>query len=302
MPHHERRILLLDRDAGAHRATADAEVAQVVGGLLHATKPPVNRAGIRGEFLAEPDGHRVLEMRAARLHDVVEFPALARQRIAEALERMHERVELRQAREPDIRRNRVVGALRHVDVIVGMHGRVGTPRAAKELVGTIGQHLVHVHVVRRPGTGLVRIDDELFVMPAGEHLVRSLHNGVGQSRLEAVGFLVRQCRRLLDPYLRHDERPQRGQATDREVLLRAHRLHSVERIGGDFPGTEGIRFRTGGGGHGISRIGERRSARRANHLVTGIASACAKRLKKLNMAITAVISTICAGDQCAASS
>ena len=82
------------------------------------------RAGVRGELLAEADRHRILQVRAAGLHDVVELPALRGERVAQRLERRHERVELRQAREPDVRGNRVVGALRHVDVIVRMHRRV----------------------------------------------------------------------------------------------------------------------------------------------------------------------------------
>ena len=52
-----------------------------------------------------------------------------------------------------------------------MHGRVLAALRAEQLVGAVGQHLVGVHVVRRAGAGLIRIDDELVAMLAGEHFV-----------------------------------------------------------------------------------------------------------------------------------
>ena len=95
---HQRGILLLDRHAGADGRAADAEVAQVVGRFRHAPQRAVERAGVRRELLAEADGHRVLQVRAARLHDVVELAALLGERVAQALERRRQRPELRQRR------------------------------------------------------------------------------------------------------------------------------------------------------------------------------------------------------------
>ena len=303
MCNHERRVLLLDRHTRAHRTAANAEVTQVVGGLLHAAQSAIERAGVRGELLPKADGHRVLKMRAPRLHDVIELSALRRQRVTQPFERGDQTIELRQTREANIGRNRVVGTLRHVDVIVGVHGGIRPARTAKNFIGPIRQHFVHVHVVRRSRAGLVRIHDKLVVVLAGEHFIRRPDNRVGEPSVQTPRLRVRHRCRLLDPDLRHDERPERREPADREVLLGAHGLHAVERIGGDFLDTEGILFRSRWSSHGmcVSRD-EPKSARSANHFVTGIASACAKRLKKLNRAITDVISTICAGDQCVASS
>ena len=51
------------------------------------------------------------------------------------------------------RGKRVVGGLRHVDVIVGMHRRLAAERRAGKLAAAIGDHLVHVHVELRAAAG-----------------------------------------------------------------------------------------------------------------------------------------------------
>ena len=230
---HQVGILFLHRDARADGAAANAQVTQVVRGLGDAPHAALDRVRVRVELLAESNRHRVLQMRATGFDDVVELLTLGGERRAQVLERAHERPELRETREPDVRRNRVVGRLRHVHVVVRMHGRVLAPRAAEELVGAIGQHLVGVHVVRRAGARLVRVDDELVAMLAGEHLVGGRDDGVGEPRVEAARLLVRERRGLLDPDLRRDERLERREAADREVLPRAERLDAVERVGRD---------------------------------------------------------------------
>ena len=90
-----------------------------------------------------------------------------------------------------------------------MHRRVLAALAAEQLVGAIREHFVRVHVVRRAGAGLIRIDDELIAMLAGEHFVGRLHDRVGELGVEAARLLVRQRRGLLDPDLRVDERVER---------------------------------------------------------------------------------------------
>ena len=127
------------------------------------------------------------------------FAASASRRPSNAVD---ECVELRQARETDVRRDRVVRGLRHVDVIVRMHGRVRAARAAEDLVGAIREHLVHVHVVRRSGAGLIRIDDELIAC-AGRRVLRrrprrsrrraSRRGGQSLLCVSAAAFLIHTC-------------------------------------------------------------------------------------------------------------
>src|SRR5690349_23380504 len=56
--------------------------------------------------------------------------------------------QLGQRGQADGGRDHVVGGLRHVDVIVGMHRLVRAALPAQQLVRAIGEHLVTVHVVR----------------------------------------------------------------------------------------------------------------------------------------------------------
>src|SRR5277367_3039237 len=57
----------------------------------------------------------------------------------------------------------VVGALLHVDVIVGMDGVFAAAFTGGELVGAAGDDLVGVHVGAGAGAGLENVDDELGV-------------------------------------------------------------------------------------------------------------------------------------------
>ena len=85
---------------------------------------------------------------------------------------------------------------------------------------------------------------------AGEHLVRGAHDGVGEPRLEPPRLLVRERRRLLDPDDGGHEHRQRPQPADREVLHGAHRLHAVQRAGGDRQRPERILLEARRLGHG----------------------------------------------------
>ena len=74
-------------------------------------------------------------------------------------------------------------------------------RAAEQLVRAIREHLVHVHVVRRAGARLIRIDDELLAVLAARALRRRRDDRVGELGVEApvslcvsaAAFLIHTC-------------------------------------------------------------------------------------------------------------
>ncbi len=124
-----------------------------------------------------------------------------------------------------------------------MHRRVLAALAAEDLVGAIREHFVRVHVVRRARAGLIRIDDELVAMLAGEHFVGRLRRSRRRARasrrpvslcVSAAAFLIHTCA--------VDERLERLQAADRKVLHGAQRLHAVQRVAGNVERAEGIFF------------------------------------------------------------
>ena len=64
-------------------------------------------------------------------------------------------------------------------MIVGMDGLLKAEAvAAAELDGTVGDHLVGVHVARRARAGLIDVDGELVVEPSLGHLAAGNHEGL----------------------------------------------------------------------------------------------------------------------------
>ena len=68
-------------------------------------------------------------------------------------------------------RDHIVGALAHVDVIIGMH------RIAQLLGGEMGDHFIGIHVGAGARTGLEHINGKLIVMFAVGDLFRTLLDG-----------------------------------------------------------------------------------------------------------------------------
>jgi hypothetical protein len=251
---HQRGVLRLRVDAGPHRRAADVHLAEPVRGLRQLLPVALHRVTVRGELLAQPDRGGVLQVGAARLDDVVERRPLGQQRGGEGVERRERGGKRGQHREAHGGRDHIVGALRHVHVIVRVDRRVAPARLPQQLVGPVGQHLVYVHVVAGTRAGLIHVHDELIAMLPPEDLVGRRDDGVGQPRLEPAGLLVGQGRGALDPHDRVHEGRQRPEARDRKVLRRAQRLDAVQRVRGDGLLAERIAFEAGTG-HGPVRFG-----------------------------------------------
>ena len=66
---------------------------------------------------------------------------------------------------------RVVGRLRHVDVVVGMDRLLAAQRLAGDLGAAVGDHLVDVHVELRAAAGHPDVQRKLVVVLAFENLV-----------------------------------------------------------------------------------------------------------------------------------
>ena len=170
-------------------------------------------------------------MCAAGFQHVRELVGFPREAVGQRMRRGHERRGAERQREARGRRVHVVGRLSHVDVIVGMHPRVGAARLGEHLRRAIGEHLVRVHVVRRAGSRLVDVDDELIAKPAAQDLIGRLHNRGGDVAIEAAKRRVRFSRRFLDQDRGDDEIGRSAQSADRKVLGGASGLHAIVRVG-----------------------------------------------------------------------
>jgi hypothetical protein len=94
------------------------------------------------ELLPEGEGRRVLKMCSSDLDDVVELELLGVHGGVELLEGGDQGArDLDDGRDVHRRREGVVGRLAHVDVVVGVHGRLGSELSSEELDGTVGNDL-----------------------------------------------------------------------------------------------------------------------------------------------------------------
>ncbi len=125
-------ILRMSVQAGAGRRAADTQPPQPLRGKPDFFDVALNRFGIRAEFLPQPHRYGVLQMRAPAFDHVVKFARLscssARWRF---VQRADQFIQPPQAPQPDRGRDRVVGGLRHIDVIVRVDGllRIGDREA-----------------------------------------------------------------------------------------------------------------------------------------------------------------------------
>lgn len=128
----------------------------------------------------------------------------------------------------------VVGRLRGVDMIIGMHV------TAEPLGGERGQDLVGVHVGRGAGPGLEDIDGEVLVPVPARDLLGGVLDRRGDVLVEHPQLGVHLRRGTLDARERLDVRPLDALAGDGEVLHGPLRLGTPLGVGGDAYFTHGV--------------------------------------------------------------
>ena len=120
-------------------------------------------------------------MRAPDLDDVIPGLRLGADRVAQGGDRGDEALlHIDGRRDTHRRRKRIVRRLRHVDVIVGMNGRLAPERRAGELGAAVGDHFVDVHVElgaaachpNMQGKHVVVLPGEDFIAGLNDQLIR----------------------------------------------------------------------------------------------------------------------------------
>ena len=187
MRHHACMVFRMRIQAAAVGRAADAQSPQSLGRQPQLLAIAFDSAGICAELLAEADGNRVLQMRATALDHVVSHPGLRAKGRGAALQAGQQLVQPPQHAQPNGSRDGVVGALRHVDVVVGVYRPARAAQVVtQQRVGAVGNDLVDVHVVAGAGAGLKGINDEFCVQLPVNHFIRSLHDGLRQFRGQAA--------------------------------------------------------------------------------------------------------------------
>src|SRR5438128_1899702 len=143
-------------------------------------------------------------------------------------------VDFEQGGDVDRRRDDVVRGLAHVHVVIRMDGAFLPERMAQDLVRTVRDHLVRVHVRRGPAAGLEDVEREVRVQLPVHHLLTRLDDRFADLVIEQSEFHVRLGARHLDEAEGVDEPPAEANSADREVFDRSLRLDSPIRVFWDF--------------------------------------------------------------------
>ena len=230
-------------EAGAHGGAAERQLVQVLDRKGEAAQVRVKLGHPAAGFLSEGERHGVHEVGPADLDDARPGLGLGRQRVTQG---GHGRNDLVNDGfcSGDVHRGGegVVGRLRPVDVVVGVHGRLAAEHAAGHLDGTVGDDLVGVHVGLRARAGLPHAQREMVVeLPVDDLLGRS-GNQVTDRGVQLAKGDVRARRGLLEDAKGADDATGHGVLTDVEVDQRAGGLAAVVPVRRNLEFAHGVGF------------------------------------------------------------
>ncbi|MNJ54621.1 hypothetical protein D3C77_500700 [compost metagenome] len=202
-----------------------------------------------GQLLAEGDRRGVHHMGAAGLHQVGMAGGLLGQPTGELGQRRQQLV-VYGAHGAQVHGGgeAVVGALRAVDMIVGMHRAFAAALAAGQFVGASGDHLVDVHVALRAAAGLPDHQRELVVVLAGQHFVGGLLDQPGHLGGQLADAVIDPRGGFLDQRQGMQHRQRHAFLANGEIDQRALGLRAPVGIVRDFHGAQAIGF---GAAHGV---------------------------------------------------
>ncbi len=235
------RVLRVGVEPGSHRGPAQRQLVYLGQDGLHAGAGVIELGDVAGELLAQGHGRRVLEVGAADLDHLGEGLRLGVHRVAQPAQAGQQVVHhLLGRRDVHGRGERVVGGLAAVDVIVGVNRRLAAQLAARKLDGSVGDHLVGVHVGLGPAAGLPHEQREVIVELALDDLVRRLADEPDRLGRKHLQIPVGERGRLLEQAQGADHRAWKVVVTDAEVVQRTLGLRPPVAVGWDLDGSHAV--------------------------------------------------------------
>ncbi len=235
--------------AGADRCAADGQRVEAGQCSFDARIIAVEHADPTGDFLAEGDRSRVLQVGAANLDDVGELLGLLVEGGAEFLH-SREELGLHFGRGGNVHRGGegVVGRLGFVDVVIGVDGGLTAHLAARDFDGAVGNDFVGVHVGLRARTGLPDAQGEMFVELAGNDFVGGFTDQIALVGGELAEVLVDQRGGLFQDAKGADEFARHDVVADGEVDQGTGGLRAIITIIGHFDSAHAVGFCPGRSG------------------------------------------------------
>ncbi len=199
--------------------------------------------GIGAELLPQAHRHGVLQVSAPGFDDVVERNCFFLEGGGQLIHHAQKLLQPPERSQADGGGDDVVGGLRHVDVVVGVHP-VLSQLPAQDEGGAVGDDLVGVHVVAGACPRLEGIDDKLVIPLAIHDLLGGLDDGAGAFGVEQTQVALHLGGCPLDRRHRPDESPPGFQARNREIEHGALRLDAPEGISRHLDFAQRIAFDT----------------------------------------------------------
>src|SRR6266849_8127799 len=142
-------------EAGADGSAANGEIVETVESHGNAAAFAVKHIDVAGKFLAERERRGVLQVGATDFDDVDELLGFGVERVADVFHSGEEAARrFRGGGDVHGRGKRVVGGLRHIDIVIGVNGLLAAHDAAGDFDGAVGNDFVNVHVGLRAAAGL----------------------------------------------------------------------------------------------------------------------------------------------------
>ncbi|MNJ20851.1 hypothetical protein D3C77_151930 [compost metagenome] len=230
---------------GAHGGAALGQLAHRRQGRANGALGVVELGDISREFLAEGDRRGIHHMGAAGFHQVLmahcQFGQPRRQ-----LDDRRQQLVLYRLGSRDVHGGgeAVVGALRAVDVIVGVHWRFAATALAGQFVGPTGDHFVDVHVALSATAGLPDDEWKLVVQLPVEHFVGGLFDQSGDIRRKVSVAVVDPGCGFFDQCQGMQNRQRHALLADGKVDQRALRLGTPVGLVRNFDLPQAVSFDT----------------------------------------------------------
>ncbi|MNI23493.1 hypothetical protein D3C73_770830 [compost metagenome] len=174
------RVFRMGIQTGTHGGTAQRQLTDMRDTGFNVLQIMRQHGCPAGNLLAEGQRGRILQMGTANFDDIAVGLCLIAQSFMQHFQ-FGDQVLTHRDHRGHVHRGweHVIGTLAFVDVVVRMHSTLFATDPAQQLTGTVGQHLIHIHVGLGAGAGLPNRQGELIGMLIRQHFIGGADNGIG---------------------------------------------------------------------------------------------------------------------------